>query len=190
MSRMARLIYSMIGSLDGYVADSSGNFDWAEPDEEVLEYLNEQERSVGTYLYGRRIYELMTVWESDPGSVADTPQSVEFANIWQAADKIVYSTSLESASTSRTRIERTFDPAAVEDLKQSSSSDIGIAGPTLAASAFRAGLVDEFYLLLNPVIIGGGLSIFPPDLTLELRLKSSRRFGNGTVALQYDVGRR
>lgn len=188
MSSMARLIYSMIGSLDGFVADSSGNFDWAEPDEEVLEYLNNQERSIGTYLYGRRIYELMTVWESDPGAVADSPQSLEFADIWQAAEKIVYSTSLESASTSKTRIERTFDPATVEELKQSSSTDIGIAGPTLAASAFRAGLVDEFYLLLNPVIIGGGLSLFPPDLPLDLRLKATRRFGNGTVALQYDVG--
>lgn len=189
MSSMARLIYSMIASLDGYVADSSGEFNWAAPDEEVLEYLNDQERDVGTYLYGRRIYELMTVWESDPEAVADTPQSLEFAKIWQAAEKVVYSTTLESASTSKTRIEHSFDPTAVERLKQSASSDIGIAGPTLAACAFRAGLVDEFYLLLNPVIIGGGLSLFPPDLRLDLQLKATRRFGDGTVGLQYDVVR-
>lgn len=189
MSGMARLIYSMIGSLDGYISDSSGNFDWAEPDEEILEYINDQERPIGTYLYGRRIYELMTVWETDPASVADSPQSSAYADIWQGADKIVYSSSLGSTTTKRTRLERSFNPAAVSDLKRTATADISIGGPTLAASAFRANLVDEFCLLLIPVMIGGGLSLFPSNVTLDLQLKSTRRFGNGTVALQYDVGR-
>ncbi|GAB3533740.1 dihydrofolate reductase family protein [Arthrobacter tecti] len=186
---MAKLIYSMIGSLDGYIADANGNFDWAEPDEEILAYINAQERPIGTYLYGRRIYELMTVWETDPDSVADSPAAKEYAEIWQAASKIVYSTSLQDITTTKTRLERSFEPAAVEELKRTASADIGIGGPTLGVQAFRAGLIDEVYLLLLPVIIGGGLSLFPGDVRLDLQLKDTRRFANGTLALQYDVGR-
>lgn len=185
---MARLIYSMIGSLDGYIADQSGNFDWAEPNDEVLDYINAQERPVGTYLYGRRIYDLMTIWETDPSAVVDTPASAEYAEIWQSADKVVYSTTLDSVTTTKTRLERTFDPVAVGELKRMASADISIGGPTLAVHAFRAGLIDEVYLLILPVIIGGGLSMFPKDVRLDLQLKDSHRFANGTVALQYDVG--
>nr|WP_245192602.1 dihydrofolate reductase family protein [Arthrobacter pigmenti] len=183
------MIYSMIGSLDGYIADANGNFDWAEPDEEILAYINAQERPIGTYLYGRRIYELMTVWETAPVSVADSPAAMEYAEIWQAASKIVYSTSLQDITTTKTRLERSFEPAAVEKLKRTASADIGIGGPTLGVHAFRAGLIDEVYLLLLPVIIGGGLSLFPRDVRLDLQLKDTQRFANGTLALQYDVGR-
>lgn len=184
--RMARLIYSMIGSLDGYVADTSGNFDWAVPDEQVLAFINEQERDVGTYLYGRRIYELMEAWENDP-TAADSPQSGEFAEIWKAADKVVFSTRLEDVKTTRTILQRTFDPAFVENLKRTATADINIAGPLLASHAFHAGLIDCVHLLLVPRIIGGGKSFFPSDVRLNLRLEGSRRFENGMLALQYDV---
>lgn len=189
MADMARLIYSMIGSLDGYVADPSGNFDWAEPDEEVLGFLNDQERGVGTYLYGRRIYELMKVWETDAELAAGSPGSNEFAKIWKAASKVVFSTRLESVSTARTELRHTFDPRFIRELKASAETDIGIAGPTLAGHAFRADLVDQFYLLVVPTIVGGGRSLFPRDLRVDLTLRGSRSFAGGMVALQYDVGR-
>src|SRR5919112_2031569 len=149
---MAKLIYSAITSLDGYIADQDGNFDWAVPDEEVLAFVNDLERPVGTYLYGRRMYELMVGWETDPSAAEQSPRSRDFAEIWQAADKIVYSRSLETASTSRTRIERDFDPEAVGHIKASAGPDISVSDPNLAAHAFRAGLVEECHLFLTPIV--------------------------------------
>lgn len=184
---MARLIYSVICSLDGYIADDSGSFDWAVPDEEVLDFLNQQERAVGTYLYGRRMYELMIVWETDPAAAAQSPKSAEFAGIWQAADKIVYSTTLTQVSTSRTRLERDFDPEVVRQLKVRATADLTVSGPGLAAHAFRAGLVDEVQLVVAPVIVGGGKSCFPEHIRVRLALADERRFPNGMVQLRYDV---
>lgn len=183
---MGRLIYTVIGSLDGYMADADGTFDWAVPDEEVLAFVNEQERSVGTYLYGRRIYELMTVWETDPAAAAQSAESAHFARLWQAADKIVYSTTSDSVSTRRTQLRHVFDAEEVRDLKAHASADLNVAGPTLAAHAFRAGLVDEVQVTVAPIIVGAGLSYYPDVLT-PLVLRDTRRFGNGMVWLRYDV---
>jgi len=179
---MARLIYSSITSLDGYIADSRGNFDWAEPDEEVHSFVNDLERPVGTYLYGRRMYEVMAVWETlaDPASVLQ-----DFAKLWRAADKVVYSKTLERAATARTRIERTFEPEAVRLLKTQAMRDILIGGPTLAAHAFKAGLVDECHLFVAPVIVGGGTRNLPDDVRLGLELLDERRFYNGMIYLRY-----
>lgn len=184
---MARLIYSVICSLDGYVADRAGNFDWAVPSDEVLDFLNAQERAVGTYLYGRRTYELMTAWETDPAAAAQSPESAEFAEVWQAADKVVYSTTLPRVPTSRTKLERDFDPEAVRQWKAACSSDLNIAGPELAGHAFRANLIDELQLMAAPVLIGGGKSCLPAVLGAELQLSDERRFDNGMVQLRYDV---
>ncbi len=184
---MARLIYAAITSVDGYVADTDGSFDWAEPDEEVMGFVNELERSVGTYLYGRRMYEVMLYWES-PEAIVDQPAAVrDFAEMWLAADKIVYSSTLTEASSARTRIEREFDPNAVRQLKGSTSRDITVAGPHLAAQAMRAGLVDECHLILAPMIVGGGTRALPDDLRVGLELLDERRFAGGVVAVQYRV---
>jgi dihydrofolate reductase len=183
---MAKLIFTAIASLDGFVADEDGRFDWAEPDEEVHTFVNELERSVGTYLYGRRMYEVMVAWDS-PDAVADQPPFMhEFAEIWQAADKIVYSTTLTTASTPRTRIERDFDPDKVRELKASAAADISVGGPDLAAHAFRAGLVDECHLFVAPAVVGGGTRLFP-NVRAMLELVDERRFSNGTVHLRYLV---
>lgn len=182
---MAELLYSMISSLDGYIADKEGAFDWAEPDDEVFAFVTEQERPVGTYLYGRRMYEMMTVWETDPALAAQSPRMREFAEVWQAAEKIVYSTVLKEVSTAKTRLERGFDPDAVQALKSSAERDLEISGPTLAAHALRAGLVDECHVFVVPWVIGGGLSVFPNGLRLALELAEERRFTNGTVYLRY-----
>jgi dihydrofolate reductase len=182
---MAKLIYSAIASLDGYTADKNGKFDWAEPDEEVHTFINNLERPIGTYLYGRRMYETMVVWE-DPAFLANQPPLVhDFANIWQAAEKIVYSSSLASPASTRTRIERTFDPAAVRVLKASADRDMTIGGPTLAAHAIAAGLVDEYQLFVVPVIVGGGTHALPDNVRVNLELTDERRFGNGMVFLRY-----
>jgi dihydrofolate reductase len=182
---MARLIYSAITSLDGYVADEDGNFDWAAPDEEVHRFVNELERPVGAYLYGRRMYEVMAFWET-ADTVADKPTAMQdFAAIWQAADKIVYSKTLETASSARTLIERDFDPEAVRQMKASAESDISMGGPGLAAQAMRAGLVDELHLFLNPVVVGGGTPALPDDVRLQLELLGQRRFVSGVVHLHY-----
>jgi dihydrofolate reductase len=181
---MAKLIYSAITSLDGYVADEDGKFDWAEPDEEVHTFINDLERSVGTYLYGRRIYEVMVAWETLP--LADQPPFLrEFAEIWRAADKIVYSKTLETVSTARTRIEQDFDPEAVRQMKASAKSDLSVGGPDFAAHAIRAGLVDEWHLFLAPVVVGGGKQSLPDAVHLRLELLDERRFGNGMVYLRY-----
>ena len=184
---MAKLIYSAIASLDGYVADKGGSFEWAEPDAEVHAFINDLERSVGTLLYGRRMYETMAGWETDPSLAAQSELMRDFARIWQAADKIVYSRTLERASTTRTRIERDFDSGAVRRLKASAAGDLAIGGPELAGRAFKAGLVDECHLFVAPVVVGGGKRSLPDDVRLGLELLDERRFAGGTVHLRYRV---
>ncbi|HJV99087.1 MAG TPA: dihydrofolate reductase family protein [Arthrobacter sp.] len=181
---MGQLIYTGIASLDGYVADRDGNFDWSAPDEEVHAFINDLERDAGTYLFGRRMYEVMSVWES-MGTAEDPPVIQDYARIWRAADKVVFSTSLEAVDTARTRIERTFNPYAVRELKDSTTGNIGIGGATLAAAALEAGLVDECQVFLNPVAVGGGLRFLPDGLNLRLELVEERTFGNGVVYLRY-----
>jgi dihydrofolate reductase len=181
---MAKLIYSAITSLDGYNADEDGNFDWAAPDQEVHTFVNDLERPVGTYLYGRRMYEVMAPWETIT-LAGQPPYTQDFAQIWQAADKVVYSRTLETASTARTRIERDFDPEVVRQMKAAAGRDLTVGGPDLAAQALKAGLVDEFQLFLVPIIVGGGRPSLPSNLRLELELLDERRFGNGMVHLRY-----
>jgi dihydrofolate reductase len=181
---MAMLIYSAITSLDGYVADEDGNFGWAEPDEEVHTFINDLERPVGTYLYGRRLYEVMVAWETV--TLAGQPPFVrDFAEIWRAADKIVYSKTLEAVSSARTRIEPDFDPAGVWQRKAAAGRHIMVGGPNLAAQAFKAGLVDECHLFVAPIVVGGGNQSLPDNVRLELELLDERRFGNGMVHLRY-----
>ena len=182
---MARLVYSVIASLDGYVADEDGNFDWAVPDEEVHTFINDLERPVGTYLYGRRMYDVMVGWETDPTLADQSPVMRDFAEIWQAADKIVYSKTLEAVSTARTRIERDFDPEAVRQMKARAGHDILVGGPELAAQAFKAGLIDECHLFVVPMVVGGGKRFLPDNVRLQLELLDERRFGNGMVYLHY-----
>ena len=186
---MAKLIYSAIGSLDGYVEDASGKFEWAAPDDEVHAFFNELERPIGTYLYGRRMYETMVFWEPvDPEG--DGPAVArEFAAIWQAAEKVVYSRTLETVSSAQTRIERELDPDAIERMKQSSGSDISIGGAELAGQAIAAGLVDELQLLLVPVLVGGGKRALPNDVRARLELLDERRFQSGAVFLRYRAAR-
>ena len=182
---MATLIYSAITSLDGYVADVDGNFDWSAPDEEVHTFVNDLERSVGTYLYGRRMYEVMVYWES-AHTVADQPPFMrDYAEIWQAADKIVYSKSLEVVSSARTRIEREFDREAIKQMKAAPGRDISVGGPDLAAQAIVAGLVDECHLFVAPIVVGGGKQSLPNNVRFELELLDEHRFGNGVVHLHY-----
>jgi dihydrofolate reductase len=184
---MSRLIYLAIASLDGYIADEDGNFDWAVPDEEVHTFINNLARPVGAYLYGRRMYETMVAWETDPTLAEHSPNMRDFAEIWQAADKIVYSTTLETVSTARTRIERRFDPEAVGQMKAAAERDLAVGGPNLAAQAIKAGLVDEYHLFVTPVIVGGGNQSLPNDVRLNLDLLEERRFGSGMVFLRYRI---
>jgi dihydrofolate reductase len=182
---MAKLIYSALTSLDGYVADEDGNFDWAKPSEEVHVFVNDLERPVGTYLFGRRMYEVMAYWET-ADTVADQPPVVrDYAKIWQTAEKIVYSRTLAEVSSANTRIEREFDIDAVRQLKATADRDIGVGGPDLAAQAFEAGLIDELHLFLAPVVVGGGKPSLPDKVRLELELLDERRFANGVVHLHY-----
>jgi dihydrofolate reductase len=181
---MAKLIYLALTSLDGFVEDGDGKFDWAAPDEEVHAFVNDLARPIGTYLYGRRMYETMAFWEIAP-TLADQPLVVkDFAQIWRAADKIVYSTTLEAVSSARTRIERDFDPEAVRQMKSRAERDITVGGATLAAQAFKAGLIDECHLFLAPIVVGGGKRSLPGN-RLELELLDERRFGKGMVHLHY-----
>ncbi len=182
---MAKLIYSSICSLDGYIADEHGNFDWAAPDDEVHAFINDLERPVGTYLFGRRMYDVMVWWETMDTDPSQSEIARDFAEIWRAADKIVYSSSLKSVSSAKTRIERTFDPDAIRQLKTQADRDISVGGPDLAAQAIRAGLVDEFQFFLSPIVIGGGNSSLPRNVHFDLELLNERRFGNGTVFLHY-----
>ena len=182
---MAKLIYSAIMSLDGYIADEDGNFDWAAPDEEVHSFFNTLERPVGTYLYGRRMYEVMRAWEHPEAFADRSPVMLDFASIWQAAGKVVYSRTLETVDTTRTRIERQFDPEAVRRLKATTGPDLTVGGPHLAAQAIQAGLVDEYHLFVTPTVVGGGNQALPDHVRLDLDLLDERRFGNGVVFLRY-----
>ena len=184
---MARLIYSFLASLDGYIADDVGNFDWAVPDEEVLDFINAIERDVGTHLYGRTMYEMMVGWENDPAVAGQSPKSAEFAEIWQAAEKVVFSRSLQSVSTKRTRLERSFDPDLVRAIKAEASQDLSISGADVAASAWRAGVIDECQVFVAPMLVGSGKRMFPDDIRQPLELLNERRFGNGMVFLRYAV---
>jgi dihydrofolate reductase len=182
---MAKLLYVLNVSLDGYIADEDGKFDWAVPGEEYFSFVNDLLRPVGTYLYGRRMYELMQVWETDPAAGPPFPAAGEFAAIWQAADKVVYSRTLQAAATTRTRIERDFDPEAVRHLKAAAERDLTVGGPTLGAHAITAGLVDEVHLFVWPVVLGGGKPFLPNRVRLQLELLDERRFGSGVVYLRY-----
>jgi dihydrofolate reductase len=181
---MVKLIYSAITSLDGYIEDEDGKFDWAEPDEEVHAFINDLQRSVGTYLYGRRLYGVMAAWEAL--TFGDQPSVMrDFAEIWRAAEKIVYSRTLEVVSTARTRVERDFDPEAVREMKTAAERDLAVGGPELAAQAFEAGLVDELHLFVAPIVVGGGKQSLPDNVRLKLELLDERRFGRGMVYLRY-----
>jgi dihydrofolate reductase len=183
---VTKLIYSAITSLDGYVADEDGNFDWAAPDEEVHAFVNDLERPIGTYLYGRRMYEVMVYWET--ADTADQPPVFcDFAEIWRTADKIVYSTTLETVASARTRIEPIFDPEAVRRMKAAAERDITVGGPNLAAQAIGAGLVDECHLFVSPIVVGGGTRSLPDGVRAQLELLDERRFGNGVVHVRYQV---
>jgi dihydrofolate reductase len=182
---MAKLIYLLNVSLDGYIADEDGKLDWTAPDEEYYSFINDLQRPVGTYLYGRRLYEMMHVWETNPAAAPQSPAAREFAKIWQAADKVVYSRTLEATSTTRTRIERDFDPEAVRQLKAAAERDFTVGGPTLAAHAITAGLVDEYHLFVWPAVVGGGKHFLPNRPRLQLELLDEHRLGNGAVYLRY-----
>jgi dihydrofolate reductase len=184
---MARLLYMAIASLDGYVADEAGRYDWAMPDDEVFGFVNDFERPVGTYLYGRRLYQEMTGWETMDADPGLSPLMLDFARIWQAADKIVYSRSLENVATARTRLERDFGPGSVREMKAQSERDITVGGPELAAEAIRAALVDEIHLIISPVVVGGGKQALPGAVRLRLELLNEHRFASGVVHLRYRV---
>ena len=182
---MAKLSYSSIASLDGYIADKDGKFDWAMPDAEVHAFVNDLERPIGTYLYGRRMYEVMVYWETAHTLADEPPVVLDFARIWQAADKVVYSTTLEKTSSAKTRIDRRVRPREVRQLKESAERDLTVGGAELAAQALKAGLVDEYHLIVAPIAVGGGTRSLPADLRVPLELLDERRFGNGMVHLHY-----
>jgi dihydrofolate reductase len=182
---VAKLIYSAIASLDGYTSDRAGSFDWAAPDAEVHAFVNDLERTAGTYLYGRRMYETMVFWETAHTLPDQSPVARDFTEIWQAADKIVYSTTLRDSASARTRIERAFDPEAVRQIKSAAERDVTVGGPHLAAQAFTAGLIDECHLFLAPIIVGGGNAALPDDVRIGLELLGERRFAGGFVHLHY-----
>jgi len=182
---MAKLVYTAITSLDGYVADEDGKFDWAAPDEEVHAFVNDLERPIGTYLYGRRLYDTMVVWETMPSGPDQLPVVRDYAEVWRSADKVVYSTTLANVSSARTRIERQFEPDAVRQIKASADRDVSVGGAHLAAQAIKAGLVDECHLFVTPVIVGGGTPALPDHVRVNLELLDERRFGNGVVHLHY-----
>ncbi len=182
---MAKLIYISNVSLDGYIEDVHGSLDWTEPDDDVFVFITDLVRPVGTYLYGRLLYDSMAVWETDPALAAQSELMGDFADVWQAAEKVVYSTTLDAVPTAKTTLERTFDPDSVRDMKASASGDLTVGGAELAAHAFKAGLVDECHLFIYPVLIGGGKPSLPGDTRTELELLDERRFGNGAVYLRY-----
>ena len=182
---MARLSYVAITSLDGYVADEEGGFDWAVPDDESHTFLNDLVRPVGTYLYGRRMYETMAGWETMDTGPDQSAAVRDFAELWRAADKVVYSRTLDAVTTARTRLEREFDAASIGRLKATASVDLAIAGPELGAHAIRSELVDDWHLLLAPVLLGGGAPSLPDGVRVGLELVDERRFGSGFVHLHY-----
>jgi dihydrofolate reductase len=182
---MAKLIYSAITSLDGYVADENKNFDWAAPDDEVHGFVNDLERPIGTYLYGRRMYETMVYWETAPTFPEVPPVLRDYTLIWQTTDKIVYSKTLQAVASERTRLERDFDPAAVRRMKAEAGYDLSVGGPELAGQAIKAGLVDECHLFVAPMLVGGGTPALPSGVRLRLELRGERRFRSGMVHLHY-----
>ena len=184
---MAHLIYTTNMSLDGYIEDMDGRFDWTDPSDEVFQFITNLIRADGTHLYGRRTYESMMVWETNPNLARQSPLLSDFAQVWQAADKIVYSRTLEAVSTRKTKIERNFDPEAIRRLKESVEQDIHIGGAELAAQAFQAGLIDECHLFIKPIIVGGGKAALPENVRLELELLEERRFENGEIFLRYQI---
>ncbi len=184
---MAKVIYVANVSLDGYTEDAHGGFEWTEPSDEVFSFITDLVRPVGTHLYGRRMYETMAVWETDPTLAAQSELMADFANVWQAADKIVYSTTLHAVSTANTRLEHRFDPGSVRDMSTSGASDLTVGGPTLAAHAFNAGLIDECHLFIYPVLVGDGKPAFPSDARVPLELLEEHRFGNGVVYFRYRI---
>jgi dihydrofolate reductase len=181
---MASIVYSAITSLDGYVADADGRFDWAEPDQELHTVVNDLERAVGTYLYGRRMYEVLVAWETLPLD-GQPPYLRDYAEIWRAADKVVFSRTLAAVSSARTRIERDFDAEAIRTMKATAERDLSVGGPELAGQTIRAGLVDEYHLFVAPVLVGGGTRALPEHVRVGLELVHERRFGNGSVHLHY-----
>jgi dihydrofolate reductase len=182
---MARLIYSAIMSLDGYIADADGRFEWAAPDEEVFAFVNELARPVGTYLHGRRMYQTMRFWETADTDAGQPPVALDFGRIWRAADKIVYSSTLQAPDTARTRIERDLDPVQVRKLTEAADRDLAVGGARLAAQVIAAGLVDEYQLFVVPAVVGGGTRALPDQVRLNLTLAQEHRFGSGTVYLCY-----
>lgn len=184
---MAKLIYSTIMSLDGYIEDEDGSFEWAAPDEEVHAFVNDLERPIGAYLYGRRMYEVMSAWEHPEAFADQSPIAQDFAAIWQAADKIVYSRTLDAVASARTRIERAFEPTAIRSMKAQTRRDLSVGGPDLAAQALRASLVDECQFFLTPILVGGGKPALPSQLRVKLDLLDERRFSSGVVYLRYAV---
>jgi len=186
---MAKLIYVTNVSLDGYIEDSFGRFDWTAPSDEVFAFITDLVRPVGTFLYGRRLYETMAVWETDPMLAAQSNLNTDFAQVWRAAEKIVYSTSLHQVSTTATRLERDFDPESIREMKSSAESDMTVGGASLAARAFNAGIVDECQIFVYPVLVGQGKPAFPIDESVQLDLRDEHRFENGVVHLHYSVER-
>ena len=184
---MAKLIYVSNVSLDGYIEDEHGSFDWTAPDDELFAFITDLVRPVGTYLYGRRMYETMALWETDPALAAQSELMADFARVWQAAGKVVYSTTLDAVSTAKTRLEHNFDPSSVGDMKASATADLTVGGPNLAAHALKAGLVDECHLFIRPVLIGGGKPALPSDTRAELELLDDRRLSKGVVYLRYRI---
>jgi dihydrofolate reductase len=184
---MAKLIYVSNVSLDGYIEDEHGSFEWTAPDDELFAFITELVRPIGTYLYGRRLYETMAVWETDPALAAQSELMAAFANVWQTADKVVYSTTLDAVSTAKTRLEHTFDPASVRDLKASATSDLTVGGPNLTAHALKAGLVDECHLFIRPVLVGRGKPALLTETLVDLELLDDRRLSKGVVYLRYRV---
>jgi dihydrofolate reductase len=182
---MAKLMYVANVSLDDYIEDAHGSFEWTEPNDDVFVFITHLVRPVGTHLYGRRMYETMAVWEVDPSLAAQSELMADFANVWQAADKIVYSTALDAVPTANTRLEHQFDPGLVSEMKASAAGDLMVGGPTLAGHAFNAGLVDECHLFIYPVLLGGGKPAFPSDARVPLELLDEHRFGNGVVYVRY-----
>lgn len=184
---MAKLIYVANVSLDGYIEDEHGSFDWTAPDDELFAFVTDLVRPVGTYLYGRRLYDTMAVWETDRALAAQSELMADFANVWQAADKVVYSTSLDAVSTAKTRLERHFDPASVREMKASATSDLSVGGAELAGQALEAELADECHLLVRPILIGGGKPALPSGTRSELELLDVNRFSNGAVYVRYRI---
>jgi dihydrofolate reductase len=184
---MAKLIYVSNVSVDGYIEDEHGNFDWTAPNDEVFAFITDLVRSLGTYLYGRRMYETMAVWETEPALAAQSELMGDFAKVWQAAEKVVYSATLDAVTTAKTKLERNFDLDSVRDLKASAANDLILGGPTIAAHAFKAGLIDECHLFIHPVFVGTGKPSLPRDTRAELELLDQRRFNNGVVYLRSRV---